>query len=278
MHPDSQLQDAVTKGFDPKLLYDPNLNHVDEPVRSILEEYSNIPADKILDHVRQLRDRAFKIFPYACIGKFSFLQLSIASSPLYPELLRRTKDGEKLLDLGCAFGQELRRLIYDGAPCSSLYGSDIRPEFLELGCDLFLDHDKMSDQLIGADITDDNSELVVRLKGELDMVYISLFLHVFDWDKQVEVAKQVLDLMTAKPGSLIVCRIMACRDQSAINATLGRMPYYYHDLSSWNRLWEKVQHDTSLQLDVQSWEQPDELAAKHPVEGVYVLGSSIRRK
>nr|UOK93806.1 atlF [Penicillium chrysogenum] len=249
MHPDYQLQDAVTKGFDPKLLYDPNLNHVDEPVRSIIEEYSNIPADKILDHVRQLRDRAFKIFPYACIGKFSFLQLSIASSPLYPELLRRTKGGEKLLDLGCAFGQELRRLIYDGAPCSSLYGSDIRPEFLELGCDLFLDHDNMSDQLIGADITDDKSELVVRLKGELDM-----------------------------PGSLIVCRIMACRDQSAINATLGRMPYYYHDLSSWNRLWEKVQHDTSLQLDVHSWEQPDKLAAKHPVEGVYVLGSSIRRK
>lgn len=54
MHPDSQLQDAVTKGFDPKLLYDPNLDHVDEPVRSILEEYSNIPADKILEHVRQL--------------------------------------------------------------------------------------------------------------------------------------------------------------------------------------------------------------------------------
>ena len=54
MHPDSQLQDAVTKGFDPKSLYDPNLDQVDEPVRSILEEYSNIPADKILEHVRQL--------------------------------------------------------------------------------------------------------------------------------------------------------------------------------------------------------------------------------
>lgn len=54
MHPDSQLQNAVTKGFDPKLLYDPNLDHVEEPVRSILEEYSNIPADQILEHVRQL--------------------------------------------------------------------------------------------------------------------------------------------------------------------------------------------------------------------------------
>jgi hypothetical protein len=54
MHPDSQLKDAVTKGFDPKLLYNPHLDHVGEPVRTILEEYSNIPADKILQHVRQL--------------------------------------------------------------------------------------------------------------------------------------------------------------------------------------------------------------------------------
>jgi hypothetical protein len=54
MHPDSQLKDAVTKGFDPKLLYNPDLDHVGEPVRTILEEYSNIPADKILHHVRQL--------------------------------------------------------------------------------------------------------------------------------------------------------------------------------------------------------------------------------
>ncbi|KAJ5294322.1 hypothetical protein PENANT_c006G08543 [Penicillium antarcticum] len=277
MHPDSQLQDAVTKGFDPKLLYDPNLDHVDEPVRSILEEYSNIPADKILEHVRQLRDRAFAIFPYACVGKFSFLQLSIASSPAYPEILRRVKAGDKLLDLGCAFGQELRRLIYDGAPYSNLYGSDLRPEFLELGCDLFLDHDKMKEQLIGADILDENSNLMGRLMGQLDIVYISLFLHVFDWEKQVEVAKRVLDLLAAKPGSMIVCRIMACRDQTLVNATLARMPYYYHDLASWNRLWERIKSDTGLQLDVESWEQPDELAAKHPVEGVYVLGSSVRR-
>jgi hypothetical protein len=135
----------------------------------------------------------------------------------------------------------------------------------------------MKAQLISADILDENSNLMGRLLGQLDIVYISLFLHVFDWEKQVEVAKRVLDLLAAKPGSMIVCRIMACRDQSLVNATLARMPYYYHDLASWNRLWERVKSDTGLQLDVQSWEQPDELAAKHPVEGIYVLGSSIRR-
>jgi hypothetical protein len=135
----------------------------------------------------------------------------------------------------------------------------------------------MSEQLISADILDKNSNLMTELMGQLDIVYISLFLHVFDWDQQVVVAKQVLELLAAKPDSLIVCRIVACRDQTLVNATQARMPYYYHDLASWNLLWKKVQSDTGIELVVENWEQPDELAAKHPVEGIYILGSSIRR-
>jgi hypothetical protein len=37
--------------------------------------------------------------------------MSIAQSPLYPEILDRLKSGEKLLDVGCAVGQELRQLV-----------------------------------------------------------------------------------------------------------------------------------------------------------------------
>lgn len=29
----------------------------------------------------------------------------------YPEILQRVKDGQKLLDLGCCFGQDERRLV-----------------------------------------------------------------------------------------------------------------------------------------------------------------------
>lgn len=37
--------------------------------------------------------------------------MSIPQLQIYPEILERLKAGQKLLDVGCAVGQELRRLV-----------------------------------------------------------------------------------------------------------------------------------------------------------------------
>ncbi|KAJ5902878.1 hypothetical protein N7495_003406 [Penicillium taxi] len=277
MHPDSQLETALENGFNPKSLLALELTKVNEPARTILEEYSKIPAAEILQHVTDLRDRAFEVFPYACIGQAAFLDLRIASSPVYQEMLGRVKNGEKLLDLGCAFGQELRQLIYDGAPSENLYGLDLQPRFLDLGYDLFRDREISKINFISADVLADDSELVHNLANQLGIVYISQLLHVFDFDHQVTVLKRVFDLLEDKPGSLLVCRVVACRDQDAVNATTDRLPYYFHDLASWDKLWERVKRETSLKLSVETWEQESELAWKHPFPGLYMLGSIIRR-
>lgn len=115
------------------------------------------------------------------------------------------------------------------------------------------------------------------MTGQLGVVYISLFLHVFDFDTQIAVVKRVFSLLADKPNSLLVCRVVACRDQEVLNKTTARLPYYYHDLTSWNRLLERVGEETGLKLEVKSWEQEDALAKNHPLPGIYMLGSSIRR-
>jgi hypothetical protein len=169
--------------------------------------------------------------------------------------------------------------MFDGAPPTNLYGSDLQQDFLKLGYDLFLDQSILPDsQLIAADILDKDSALFAQLQGKLNIVYISLFLHVFDWEKQVTVLENVLDLLAANPGSLIVCRVIACRDQAILNKMHERMPYYYHDLASWNKLWEEIRARTGLSLAVDVWEQSDDLAKKHPLPGIYVLGSAVRRQ
>lgn len=57
MHPDSQLEVAIKNGFNPKSLMALELTTVNEPVRTILEKYSNIPAAQILQHVTELVSR-----------------------------------------------------------------------------------------------------------------------------------------------------------------------------------------------------------------------------
>lgn len=47
------------------------------------------------------------------------------------------------LDLGTCLGQDVRKLIFDGAPVDSVYGTDLLAEFVEIGYDLFRDEEKL---------------------------------------------------------------------------------------------------------------------------------------
>jgi SAM-dependent methyltransferase len=126
--------------------------------------------------------------------------------PQYAEILGRLKGGEeKFLDLGCCFGQEIRRLVYDGAPSENLTGSDLRPEFFELGYELFKDRETLKSSFIAADIFDTKSELK-SLYGTIGVLYAGSFLHLFGWEKQVVIAKRMVELLKPVPGSVVLGR------------------------------------------------------------------------
>lgn len=58
-----------------------------DPARRLLETYSKISSDEIEKHVYAIRDEAWKVWLYPCIGQFRFLDLSISQSPHYPAIL-----------------------------------------------------------------------------------------------------------------------------------------------------------------------------------------------
>lgn len=171
--------------------------------------------------------------------------------PQYTEIVSRIQNGEMLLDLGCCFGQELRRLIFDGAPADKLYGTDLRPEFFDLGYDLFLDRETCKSSFIAADLFEEPEELMA-LSGQLSIVYAGAFFHLFDRAGQLHCAKLVTRLLKAEPGSMVLGRQVG----SVIpglheHGTDKKDRMYRHDETTWREMWEEAGRDMGVSWQVE---------------------------
>lgn len=67
-------------------------------------------------------------------------------------VLPRLKAGDSLLDLGSCMGQDLRKLVYDGAPSQKLYASDVFPQYEGLSYELWRDKDSFPHHFLADDV------------------------------------------------------------------------------------------------------------------------------
>lgn len=138
------------------------------------------------------RDQAWAIFPFPCIGEFWFLTLGLSAHPRYPDLLNRltsapNKSQPLLIDLGTCLGQDLRKLVHDGASPTQLLGIDIFPAFESVGHALFRDKDTFTTgRFAAADIfSSSHSGVLAETRGTWAIVSSCMFLHSFDWAGQL---------------------------------------------------------------------------------------------
>ncbi|KAL9005350.1 MAG: hypothetical protein Q9188_001866 [Gyalolechia gomerana] len=204
--------DSLSKGEEVKrngLYHDlPNSELVNDSVKELFQKYSNLEPENTIPHILNIREKAWAIDPWPCIGLFQFCELSLSKHPSYPRVLSALKDPSQpaaLFDLGCCFGQDIRKLAFDGAPSKNLVGCDLNGAFLDLSYELFRDHGRLQTPMLVADIFRDDGPLT-EMEGTMDFVHASLFLHLFNWDKQVEACKQIVKLLKPLPGTTILGR------------------------------------------------------------------------
>lgn len=242
----TELQDRNVAWFTER----PDDSQIPADARRLLQSYSKIPADDVVDHVIKVRNEAWKIFPYPCIGQFRFLDLSMKHTKDYPEVLERLGKGQRLLDMACCFGQEVRQLVADGAPSENIFGCDLRKEFVELGYQLFRDHDSLRSQFLTADIFDESSPLT-ELQGTFDVVYAGSFFHLFDYENQIKVSTAVAKLLRPEKGSMILGRQIGAVDAGThdhkTNPT-GTM--YRHNPGTLQEMWKKIGDDLGMSFSV----------------------------
>jgi SAM-dependent methyltransferase len=228
------------------------LTSIDPEARQILESYAGVAPDHVLSHVQTIRDQAWELYPYPCMGKFSFVKMHISKNPAYPTVLRRLlSQKEKLLDLGCGFGQELRTLVVAGVPTTNLYGLDISDDFIELGFELFKDKATLQPQFITADLLA-SPAIPPQLDGNLNIIFAGSFFHLFGWDDQLTLSKRAVAMLKAEAGSMIfghqIGQIQA-RESLVPDVPSGKI--FFHDPDSFKKMWQIVGEKTRTKWKVQ---------------------------
>lgn len=150
-------------------------------------------------------------------------------------------EGATILDLGCAFGQNLRILAAAGFPIENMYAADIKSELWELGFDLFGDRDKMKATFLEADILDvGKGSPLQQFSNKMDIIYASNVLHLFDWDKQVIAMKTLVNV--SKPGAMVVGRQIGIRRAEIRQRPWGTI--FVHDVNTFREIWRLVGMET----------------------------------
>ncbi|KAF2171180.1 hypothetical protein M409DRAFT_18297 [Zasmidium cellare ATCC 36951] len=257
--------------------YKPDLD-INQSFREILEKYSGIPPDQVLSHINAVRDKAWAIHPYPCVGQGQFLSPTTAQHALYPEIVQRLQTGEeKFLDLGCAFGQDIRRLVVDGVDSANCYGSDLLPDFIDLGYELFQDKGKLQTKFFAGDVFDESSALG-ELNGTVDIISANAFFHLFNWDMQKKASLRVVKLLKPKEGSLVVGRQLGNQKPGEQSRWTNQGTAYRHDMASLQRFWDEVGEEVGARFRVDGFEQiVDELRNKAGESTLTWMEFSVRR-
>ncbi|QDS74521.1 hypothetical protein FKW77_007383 [Venturia effusa] len=247
-HESDTLTSATPRDLD---FYEVDSSSIDDSARRLLIDYSGFTKEEVGPHVDAIRKKAFAIFAYPCIGMYRFLDLSLGQRKEYPEIVRRLRGGEKFLDLGCCFGQEIRQLVADGVPSENTYGSDLRQEFIDLGYDLFQDKGKIKTTFLAANVFDNDSPLQ-QIYGQMSIVYTGSFFHLFDYKEQIDAATRVVQLLTPEKGTMIVGRQVGNVNAGDFNTEgySGEKGRFRHNPTTWTEFWDEVGEATGTSWKV----------------------------
>ncbi|KAF3919957.1 hypothetical protein AA313_de0206822 [Arthrobotrys entomopaga] len=172
-------------------------------IRHHRPEFQN--AEAMVDILKDIRLKAWKIKYYPCVGLWHFFKFGMMQLPIYPEIVERLKQGQRILDMGCFMGFDGRKLIMDGAPSEGITNMDLEDQWFPLSYELFQDEDSFKGEFFGGcDINDD------KLFGEgsihrhrYDMIYIGYFIHLFPPKRQKVIINNLLQMLKPAAGSMV---------------------------------------------------------------------------
>lgn len=138
----------------------------------------------------------------------------------------------------------MRKLVLDGYPAEHVYGCDLRQDFLDMGHALFGDREMCAIRFFAANIFDGSwehpkdggfaSELE-HFRSSMTHIYTGALFHLFDEERQYELALRLATLLEKSPGALIFGRQRGTRKEGTFSDGVYRYVAIARHLSDCNR-------------------------------------------
>ncbi|KAJ5591913.1 uncharacterized protein N7459_002282 [Penicillium hispanicum] len=245
---------------DKPVWYQNEIESINPEAQRLLERYSGFKPDEVLPHVVKLRDEAFAIWHYPCIGQLRFLSFYLPQHPVYARVLAYLRDDPTagFLEAGCCFGQEIRHLADQGIPGTQLMGCDIEAAFFDLGYQLFRDRDSLGATFASGDFLsekclDPSTEVSQRLAGKVDIVFASSLFHLWKYESQLRAATNLVRLCRDKPGVMLVGRQLGSLLAGHYSLKdVGKGSNYRHNMESLKGFWYDVGLATGTRWTVEA--------------------------
>ncbi|OGM41635.1 hypothetical protein ABOM_009716 [Aspergillus bombycis] len=140
----------------------------------------------------------------------------------------------------------MRRLVQDGTSSTNLIGLDSAEEFINLGFELFNDRFSLESTFIVQDFFEDTPQLD-NLASRVKLINSGYFMHLFNWDTQLHVAKRMMRLACPEKGAIITGINFGSRSPPDWDMVPpGLPPQYLHDQRSLARLWGLAARETRM--------------------------------
>ncbi|KAI0066447.1 hypothetical protein BV25DRAFT_1820395 [Artomyces pyxidatus] len=232
--------------------------------------------DELKKHLLQIQADAYAVFPYPCIRIFHWTKLKISRLFPYPRLLNLGRDRKDaiFLDIGCCFGNDVRKVIADGYPVQNVVASDLHPEFWEIGHKLFRTTDTtypvafvpgdafapshldvVPPFTLASPPTSPKPSLntltsLNPLHGYVSAIHASAFFHLFEEAEQLHLARALSGLLSPEPGSMIFGQHVALPEKGLRKSWLTGRSTFEHSPESWKEMWEGIFREVGAEVEV----------------------------
>ncbi|KJA22934.1 hypothetical protein HYPSUDRAFT_40436 [Hypholoma sublateritium FD-334 SS-4] len=252
----------------------PDLYNLQQDELAFFQKLTGITDEtELKSHIIYVQAKAYEIYGYPCIRAFSFTRLKIARVPGYKTALKLLEQRENpiLLDIGCCFGNDIRKAVLDGWPVQNVIASDLNPGFWDCGHELF----KSTPQsfpaaFIAGDVFDpaflapcEPKAIIARnyatptpttplkdlrslsaLQGKASAIFAGAFFHLFNEERQLELAHRLASLLSPEKGSVIFGQhgampVKGLRMQGPVikDEKAPKVQMFCHSPDSWKQMW-----------------------------------------